>query len=469
MLCEPRGCSAIGSLVLPLLLAGCLEPIPENTLFISSTPHGSVTGTVREACQRTPLGGATVTMFQGLDSRSQIADANGAFRFDGMPLGSLWRVFARQDLHRYLLGRENAAIGDLQQSEDLSLGLDPQSGEPELPPTRSIDLLLVVDDSPGMKEHQQRFIDGFGSFITGLFQGIRGNRAGSVTTGTTRPETPQDLDLQIGVISGGACGGGARVALTHAPTCSMPGPSLGWTIRRTLSGDSQKGQLVESYSISPERSGWSSGWSGGGSSDDAMATVTSAARCLAGLGEAGCTYQRPVSAAVRFLAPGGPSFRRPGVALIVLILTHGDECSSPPTDGSEADDASCIETGVSCGFADGDGRRWNCHLTDESEGAVQSEMVELQSPEKRPLFLAVVAGDRGRLATGADEQGRPRIRSVCLDSPLQVTPSFHLRGLVDRLRPYASLASLCGDLSDFLSNLGTQAAQTTLLWSCARP
>jgi hypothetical protein len=437
-----------------LVLGGCLDPIPENTLTVTYSPDGLLAGVVRDACTSAPVSNVSIQTYS-VDiwdegwGRYGFSGKNGDYRIYE-PTGTTWKLYAG-GVANYLTARENMVFDELFQSLDLYLVPDTHPEGP--PPPRKIDLLLVVDTSSGMAWHQRRFSRAFDSLIRGgFFEGMHGNRGSEDKS--TSPVYPQELQLRIGATTSDLCRTGQGGQLATAPGCgrSPSGLVFDWKLTRRYDPWGKVEQIVSE------------------TSDDGITEVRAAVEsCLVEFGEQGCSYQRPLQAALNVLDSGFHSSA--DAALVVVILTHGDDCELDSRTDSMSDDPAtaalhCLERSASCKPGGWDlGKHWECQVAAQDRLERITPMAEhLRS---KGAFVAVVAGDRGPIEL-VSSGGKRAVRSVCQHTEEQVAPSSRLRGLVDELRPYATIASLCSPLEGVLANVGAKAAQTTLLWPCPR-
>ena len=170
-------------------------------------------------------------------------------------------------------------------------------------PTPNLDLLFVVDDSPGTRPIQQNLIRNFPTFLTTLQNhpsGLPGLHVAVVST---------DMGAGDGSIAGCDATGGKNGIFQRAPrgACATTGLDAGATFISDV-GEARNyaGQLADVFN------------------------------CIAPLGESGCGFEHPLAAAARALgADGRPppaenqGFLRPGAFLAIVLVTNEDDCSAP--------------------------------------------------------------------------------------------------------------------------------------------
>jgi len=170
-------------------------------------------------------------------------------------------------------------------------------------PTRNLDLLFVVDDSPGMRPVQQSLIRHFPILLSTLQYLPSGLPRIHVAVVST------DMGAGDGSIAGCDATGGKNGIFQRAPRgeCATTGLAPGATFISDIDGGrNYDGQLADAFS------------------------------CIAPLGESGCGFEHPLAAAARALgADGRPppaeneGFLRPSAFLAIILVTNEDDCSAP--------------------------------------------------------------------------------------------------------------------------------------------
>jgi hypothetical protein len=265
----------------------------------------------------------------------------------------------------------------------------------EIPLTldRDLDLLFVIDNSPGMAPHRARLLDDYRRFIA-VLETLRGGPP----------------DLHIGVITTDV---GTRGAYDTGP-----GPSIG-TGAGSCTSDGDRGELRRAAAID------------GNFLSDVVAPDGSRARNytgsladafvqLADVGAAGCTYARPLEAMRRALGnPANAGFRRDGAPLAVVLLTSDDDCSF----GSSS-------------FTGGVLDRSRCTTNAGALVAVDEYVASLASATSSPYDLFVLGGFA------------PPDQPACAD----VRPAARLDAFTDGFPDRSHVVSICEpDLSGLLS------------------
>ncbi len=167
---------------------------------------------------------------------------------------------------------------------------------------RDIDLLFVIDNSPGMASQRAKMLASYRRFIE-----ILGTYPGGLP------------DVHIGVVT--------TDLGTRAPGEIGPGRSVG-TGDGSCSADGDRGELRRAPAVDGNfisdivLNDSTRGRNYTGSLADAFMQ-------LADVGSTGCTYARPLEAARRALSgnPANEGFLRPNAFLVVVLLTNDEDCS----------------------------------------------------------------------------------------------------------------------------------------------
>lgn len=171
-----------------------------------------------------------------------------------------------------------------------------------LPGSRAVDVLFVIDSSPGIAPQRARLLASYRRALADL------------------EAAPGGLpDLHLGVIT-------ADVG-TRGPADAGGGPALGSGPGACTSegdrGELRRGAAVAGAFLSDtSRPDGTRARNYAGSLADAFAQ-------LADVGEAGCAYVRPLEAARRALSgdPANAGFRRDHALLTIVLVTNTDDCS----------------------------------------------------------------------------------------------------------------------------------------------
>jgi len=170
-------------------------------------------------------------------------------------------------------------------------------------PTRKLDMLFVIDDSPEMRLAQDNFIRNFPTFMSQLMDppGLPDLHIAVIST---------DMGAGDGSIAGCDAGGGKNGIFQYAPhgSCMATGLAPGATF---IADD--------------------------GTNRNYTGSLSDVFGCIAALGENGCGFEHQLAAITRALgADGSPApaenqgFLRPDAFLVILLLSNEDDCSAPP-------------------------------------------------------------------------------------------------------------------------------------------
>jgi hypothetical protein len=190
---------------------------------------------------------------------------------------------------------------------------DPQADDAPPPPMpRSVDILVVIDDSSSMADEQKTLLMAVPTLVEGLLDP-------PVDPATGEPVRDPFLDLHMGVVSTnlgaggyfveGCSGTGDDGLLLHEPL----GPGCDSSYPDYLGLQAREGSPPASGEIG-----------------DLLADFA----CIASLGTSGCGFEQPLEAAYRALVvngrPGGANagFLREDSLLVVLFVTDEDDCSA---------------------------------------------------------------------------------------------------------------------------------------------
>lgn len=165
-----------------------------------------------------------------------------------------------------------------------------------------LDLLFVIDNSPGTAPHRAKLLDGYRRAIEHL-ESFSGGLP----------------DLHLGVVT--------TDVGTRGVHDNGPGPSIG-TGAGSCTSDGDRGDLRRTAAVG---SGFLSvrGLPDGTRERNFTGSLADAFVQLADVGAAGCTYARPLEAMRRALDgnPANAGFRRERAFLAVVFLTNDDDCS----------------------------------------------------------------------------------------------------------------------------------------------
>lgn len=286
----------------------------------------------------------------------------------------------------------------------------------------ALDVLVVLDRSPSMAD-QAGDLTAFGTTLTHVLETIEGG-------------VP---DLHLAVITSelaatgvAGCDAGEDGAFQGGERCGLDGDFL---VARQLA-------------------------SSGGVGGNFAGTLEETIACLVDAPPSTCPVSQPLGAAVRALngsQPANTGFRRDYAALVVIIVTDGDDCTLATTtaladvsaqgDLEGAIDFACFARGTTCTPSDPSttGTHTGCvSRADAGIADVGALVAQLRGlvPNPRALVITTVAAtgdpvvaDGGRLADAcagnAAATAAPRLATVVLPER-------------------SSLTSVCGDWSDAL-------------------
>ena len=232
-----------------------------------------------------------------------------------------------------------------------------------------LDVLLVVDDSGGMRNEQALFVDALPGLLRGLSRGGVGPEL------RFRPIS----SIRVGVVSSDMGAGGHAVVACAEPTRGEDG-----VLRHA--GDSTRRGCEEDYPA----------WANYEAGDDFDAFAHHVS-CVASIEEYGCAYEQPLEAALKALTASDSStdffprdrghadganagFLRPGVAKLIIVLSDEDDCS-PQDPASFFSDSDVVALNARCAQ----------HPTAMQDVARYAEGLRDLAPDDR-LFFAVIAG-----------------------------------------------------------------------------
>jgi hypothetical protein len=256
----------------------------------------------------------------------------------------------------------------------------------------AVDILFVVDDSPGMRDEQEGLATSFGRLVDGL-----------------RDADGQLPDLHIGVVSSDVGGGPDPDGLL--PSCA---------------GLGDDGQLQVAEGCPPLTDGARFIRDGAGASGEREVNYTGELAdqfaCMARLGTSGCGFEQHLESMRRALAGANDGFLRPEAALAVVILADEDDCSArdPALFSTAAEQNGtdtelgplgsfrCFEFGVECDPVDGGersaGDRSGCAPEAGSpyveEVDTYVEFLRGLKADLDQIFIATITGDAAPVAVG---------------------------------------------------------------------
>ncbi len=171
-------------------------------------------------------------------------------------------------------------------------------------PGRNVDMLFVIDDSPGMALAQNNLIRNFPTFMTTLQsapQGLPNIHVAVISS---------DMGAGDGSVPGCDTSGGKQGIFQHAPrgTCTASGLEAGATYISDIGGTrNYTGMLPEVFT------------------------------CIAAIGETGCGFEHQFASILRALGADGRAapqenqgFLRADAYLAIIMITDEDDCSATP-------------------------------------------------------------------------------------------------------------------------------------------
>ncbi|MCE9579650.1 MAG: hypothetical protein K8W52_41410 [Deltaproteobacteria bacterium] len=179
---------------------------------------------------------------------------------------------------------------------------------PAPPPVRAVDLLVVVDSSPGATVDRAALVAGLPAFTAAIGEQFRGDYASPA------------IDLHVGVITADRADHGA-LRTASVETCAAA-PAGGFVQYQ----GNQWGQVSQNFT----------------------GTLADAIACLVPSDTTGAAAAEPLAAirtALDGSVPGNAGFLRADATLAVLVITDQDDCSST---GAPLDTFACAEAAWAC-------------------------------------------------------------------------------------------------------------------------
>jgi len=320
---------------------------------------------------------------------------------------------------------------------------------------RDIDILFVIDDSPGGLEQQTALKADFPNFINVL--------------NTIEGGLP---NVHIGVVS-------TDLGTTGAAD-NQAGPGIGMG-PGSCSGQGKAGNLqtngttlVNGNFINDQNNG------NGTRTKNYTGTLEAAFSAVASLGAAGCGFEQPLEAAKRALNgnPSNPGFLRPTANLALVFVTDEDDCSLAHSTMLGNDEATlgplqsfrCTRFGVTCamGGKTSDemntiGTKTGCHSNDSSPymTSVAQYVTNFKSLKNDPA-LVMVGTITGPPSPFAVELRTPPGGGVAVPALAQSCQSGLIADPAVRMTDFANgfrhaSSSICGNFSTGLIDVARQA------------
>ena len=309
-------------------------------------------------------------------------------------------------------------------------------------PTPALDLLLVIDDSPGLVEAQFALVQALPGVLDAL-----------------EAETGGALDLHLGVVT---------TDLGTLDATGAIGATLGQPGNGGCAGSGDDGALqvfgapiTGAFLVdAPADGGRRRNYTGD------RATVIQ--QMVTGAGAGGCGFEQPLAAMRRALVhPANAGFRRPGAHLAVVLLADEDDCSlldhglvdAARTELGPLQSFRCTREGVTCDQPLTEaGVKTGCRASETSafveglagfEDALRAEVADaaeltviamIGDPSSVEIELRVPpGGDTPQLALAASCRWTGDNGVVVAD------PGVRLAGLAGRFGSRGFVESLCGD------------------------
>jgi len=276
----------------------------------------------------------------------------------------------------------------------------------DLPTRGQLDVLFVIDDSPGMAPVQPNLAASLPVFMNILANcGWEG--------------TP---DLRVGVVTGS--GGGT---LVDAPQSSDPVCQSA----RILDGR----PFLETI--------------GRGTVNNFAGSLADAFRCLALVGTSGSPFQAPLASARAALAT--PGFLRDQAYLALIWITNQDDCSRPPGTQPFASTFECAQQGILCNRqpppSTPTGPLAGCVSNETSSDIVPVrsyiDFLAHLKPLPGHIFTSLVAAPAEPFAVTLDAQGKPELAQSC--SPPGGQPAVRLKQLIGGFGNLGAYTTICQD------------------------
>jgi hypothetical protein len=440
------GPSARYSLVLVVLLAGCVDPIPDGT--VTPPGEGDLHGTVTDLCSSKPLEGVLVTPrpvedgTPGKPGAATTTGADGRYLLEGLDPGD-WQLTLSKQSYQSV---EKTVVMTGAQPQQLDVTLAPVPSK--LPESAKLDVLFVVDNSNSMAQEQQSLAAAFPRFMNAL-----------LLYGFT-------LDLRVGVISTDLGAGSFGL-----PSCEATGGDAG-----KLQGTPRVAgctpptdpyiSLVNTVSNVP---------------DD---MINDAFSCIVQLGTGGCGFEQPLGAVLQAVdGTTNVGFPRKDSVLAVVVVSDEDDCTAADTQLYDPSQSSlsdplgpltsfrCFEFGVTCDVNDRltPGPRKGCKPREGGYLLDVDSFVTKLTQDRLPgqVFFAAIAGPIDTVEVGLDAQN-PTVRPSCQTADTVAVPAIRLRAVVERMAPESAFATICvTDLGGTLADLARQIAEKTILMPCS--
>jgi hypothetical protein len=435
-----------------LLLAGCLDPIPPDTLRART---GAIEGEIRNFCNNEEaIGGVAAkvyriengTVVQSQTRDAQYTDVNGRFLIDGLEPGS-WQL----NLSRTPGYKPTAKVItiDSDQTVRVALTLTPVLPKKEERYSTVLDVLFVIDNSSSMLEEQQELARAFPAFMNPLSEIIK----------------EYSLDVRLGVISTDMGAG----RFDNMPSCGRIG------------GDKGKLQHVARTPGCPLPTDPFISAAGGRTNVEG-GTINDAFSCIVELGTGGCAFEQPLAAtlaAIDSTIKINPDFPRESSVLAVVVLSDEDDCSAdddllfnPQSELlGQPTSYRCFNYGVTCDVNDplATGPRENCTPSSGPYHLPLDTFIEKlrEGRGRHKVFFAAITGRADKVEVVINDKNQPALKPSCLSPSGSAFPGIRLKAVADKMKPHSSFDSICnGDLGLILEGLANQIAYKAIFNPC---
>jgi hypothetical protein len=324
-------------------------------------------------------------------------------------------------------------------------------------PSRDLDLLFVIDDSPSMADKQAALATGFVRMVDKLDQ-LDGGRP----------------NLHIGVVTSDMGTQGSAVA--------SPGPGIGTIGQGGCTGTGLDGVLQHRAYLELNGAYLVDVATGAGRIQNYAGTLIDAVAGLVRVGEGGCGFEQPFAAMRRALTnPVNAGFVRAEANLAVVIVTDEDDCSALDPALFTSDSSAlgplasfrCFAQGVVCdpdaptrpGDQHGCRPRASSRLVEPVQPFVDALLAI--KPDPRQVMVAGVIGDPSPVhvelaALPGTTAPIPTLSPSCTFDGATggetAAPAVRLAAFLDGFPGRNQRTSICdGDLSGALDAIGASA------------
>jgi len=278
-----------------------------------------------------------------------------------------------------------------------------------------VDILFVVDTSPGMATVQSKMTTSLHEFFSAL------------ASFPTRP------DFHVAVISGDVGAGPYNI-----PHCDGFGDDGRLQYAPRLPGCTPPNGAFLQDDAKPD----------GTRDTNFTGPAEDAFGCIAQLGTDGCPYQQPLEAMRRALTGDAlaSGFLRAGAYLGVVFITNSDDCSATETAVFDPNNAAlgpastfrCFQYGAQCvpDTPQAMGTKLGCGARDPSmylatPQSYADAVSSLAPDEDLRTVFALLAGDRSPVVVGQNAALEPEVQPSCAGSGVSAAPPIRLGSFID--------------------------------------